>query len=92
MEKNIKHEKKFQQFTLELGEEACELAYARPEEDVIDFTHTFVPKSERGKGFAEELITTGLDYARKNNLKVKTTCPAVAKFIKTHPEYKDLLE
>ncbi|MFD2514964.1 GNAT family N-acetyltransferase [Pontibacter locisalis] len=91
MSRTIKHEEKYQQFTIELDGDEAELAYACPSEDVVDFTHTYVPKSERGNGMAESLIEEGLKYAREHNLKVKATCPAVAKYINAHPEYKDLL-
>jgi uncharacterized protein len=88
----IIHEEKYQQFTIEFDkdEDDAELAYARPSGDVIDFTHTFVPKSERGDGLATELIEKGLQYARQHNLKVKATCPAVDKYIESHPEHHDL--
>jgi uncharacterized protein len=92
MSTSVKHDKKYQQFTIEFEEDDAELAYALPEDGVIDFTHTFVPKSKRDNGYAEDLITTGLDYARQNKLNVIATCPAVAKFIKTHKEYQDLLK
>ncbi len=84
------HEEKYQQFTIEFEGDDAELAYARPSDDVIDFTHTFVPKSERGDGMATELIEKGLEFARQNNLKVKASCPAVDKYIKAHPEHQDL--
>ncbi|WP_439881867.1 GNAT family N-acetyltransferase [Pontibacter sp. MBLB2868] len=92
MATTINHEKKYQQFTADLDGDEAELAYAHPSDSVIDFTHTFVPKSERNNGVAEELMQTGLDYAREQQLKVRATCPAVSKYINTHPEYQDLLE
>lgn len=91
MSKKVIHEEKYQQFTVELGGDDAELAYARPTDNIIDFTHTYVPKSERGNGMAQDLIEEGLNYARQNNLKVKATCPAVAKYVKQHPEHKELL-
>lgn len=87
----VEHDKEYQQFTIPFDTDDAELAYALPKEGVIDFTHTFVPKDKRKNGYAEELITAGLDYARQHNLKVVATCPAVSKFIKTHPEYQDIL-
>lgn len=85
MEINIIHEKKYQQFTVVLGEEEAELAYALPAADVLDFTHTYVPESARGKGIAHKLIEEGLRYARQNRYKVKASCPAVQKYLQAHP-------
>ncbi|MDX5436016.1 MAG: N-acetyltransferase [Pontibacter sp.] len=87
---DIKHEKEYQQFTIKLGEDDAELAYTLPSEGVICFTHTYVPKSDRGSGLAVKMIEKGLAYAREHNYKVKATCPAVVKYLKAHPEHKDI--
>lgn len=93
MNVTIKHEKEFQQFTATIeGDDDAELAYATPADDLIDFTHTFVPKAARGKGIADKLIEAGLTYARQNNLRVVATCTAVAKYLETHPEQQDLMQ
>ncbi len=92
MNKKIKHEEKYQQFTMAVeGDEDAELAYATPTADIMDFTHTYVPKSARGEGLANELIEEGLQYAAANNRKVVATCPAVATYIERHKEYQKLL-
>lgn len=90
MAPDIKHEKEDQQFTIKLGEDDAELAYTLPSEGVICFTHTYVPEPDRGSGLAVKMIEKGLEYAREHNYKVKATCPAVVKYLKSHPEYKDL--
>lgn len=59
--------------------------------DRIIFLHTFVPSAQRGRGIAEKLVRTGLDYAREKNLKVVPACSYVAAFIGRHAEYKPLL-
>jgi len=86
MEISIIHEKKYQQFTVMLGEEEAELAYALPAANVINFTHTYVPESARGKGIAQKLIEEGLRYARQNGYKVQASCPVVKKYLQAHPE------
>lgn len=87
----IKHEKKYQQFSIDLGDgEEAELAYATPEDTVLNFTHTYVPESFRGKGVADKLITEGLQYAEKNNLKIIASCSAVQAFLAKHPEFEHL--
>ncbi len=88
----IEHEKKYQQFTIVMGEDEAELAYATPSEGVIDFTHTYVPEKARGQGIADKLIQEGLAYALQQECKVVASCPVVAKFIKRHEEYQKLLQ
>ena len=93
MDVKIVHEEKYQQFTVTLGdEEEAELAYARPYDKEIDFTHTFVPESARGKGIAQQMIEEGLCFARDNGFLVIATCPVVAKYIQKNPKHKDLLK
>ena len=93
MEVKIVHEEKYQQFTVPLGdEEEAELAYAKPSDKEIDFTHTFVPESARGKGIAQKLIEEGLCFARDNGYQVIATCPVVAKYIQNNPHHHDLLK
>ncbi len=53
--------------------------------------HTFVPESGRGKGIGSILVKYVLDYIRKQNLKMIVYCPFVAKYLKSHPEYNDLV-
>ncbi|AKD03648.1 GNAT family N-acetyltransferase [Pontibacter korlensis] len=92
MKYEIIHEEKYQQFTAKLeDDEEGEIAYAKPEEGVLNLTHTFVPEAYRGKGLAQELIATALEYAREHNLKVIASCEAVQKYLKQHPEYQDLI-
>ena len=89
---SIKHDPSSQEFTTTRDGQSAELAYARPSDDVIDFTHTFVDEALRGQGLADELARAALAYAREQKLKVKTSCTFVAAFVKKHPaEYADLL-
>ena len=53
--------------------------------------HTVVPASARGKGVGSVLVKHVLDYARTNNLKIVVYCQFVAKYIKQHSEYEDLV-
>ncbi len=88
----IQHDEPNQEFTLIRDGHAGELAYARPSEQVIDFTHTFVDEALRGQGVADELARAALTYAREQHLKVKTTCTFMAGFVqKHHAEYADIL-
>ena len=88
----IQHDAAHQEFTTSRNGHDGELAYARPSEGVIDFTHTFVDEALRGQGVADELARAGLAFARQEHLKVKTTCTFMAGFVKRHhDEYADIL-
>jgi uncharacterized protein len=54
--------------------------------------HTLVPVSARRKGVGAELVKYVLDYARAQHLKIIVYCPFVAKYLKEHPEYNDLVD
>ena len=88
----IKHDLTSQQFTTTRNGHEAELAYSRPAEGTIDFTHTFVDEALRGQGVADELARAGLAFARKSHLRVKTTCTFMAAFVQRHhAEYADIL-
>lgn len=88
----ITHHAADQEFTTTRDGFTAELAYARPADGVIDFTHTFVDEGLRGQGVAEELARAGLDFARQEHLKVETSCKFMAGFVKRHhAEYADIL-
>lgn len=53
--------------------------------------HTIVPASARGKGIGSILVKHVLDHAREHHLKIIVYCQFVAKYIKLHPEYEDLV-
>ena len=59
--------------------------------DIIIFTHTGVPPAIGNRGLGSKLVETGLNYARENRLKVRSTCWFVSKYIRRHAEYQDLL-
>ena len=92
MDFNIKHDKEAQEFTAQLEGDQAELAYALPEENVIDFQHTFVPEDFRNEGIGNELIKTGLEYAKEQKLKVIASCPAVSVYVRRNKEYQSLLK
>ena len=53
--------------------------------------HTEVPKELRRRGLAEELVSTALQYAKDNNLKVDLICPIAFHIVQTHPEFQALV-
>jgi predicted GNAT family acetyltransferase len=59
--------------------------------DVLELTHTEVPKKLRGMGLSSSLAETALNWAREQKLKVDIICPSVKEYIAKHPEYADLV-
>jgi uncharacterized protein len=57
----------------------------------IIIEHTEVPEALEGWGLASRMVSTALDYARAQNLKVLPICPFTKSFIGRHREYQDLL-
>lgn len=53
--------------------------------------HTFVPPVLRGRGIAEKLVRTALEYARAEKLTVVPACSYVALYIERHAEFKSLV-
>ena len=48
----------------------------------INFHHTFVPPSMRGKGMAEKLVRVGLGWANEQQLTIEASCSYVQKFLR----------
>ncbi len=67
----------------------CVADYAMRSGEIV-FTHTYVSSELRGRGIAEKLVRTALEYARRENLRVVPDCSYVAAFIQRHPEYVQL--
>ena len=60
--------------------------------DRIRFVHIEVPPELRHHNHAEELTRTGLEYARREHLRVVPICPFVREFLARHAEYLPLVE
>jgi predicted GNAT family acetyltransferase len=59
---------------------------------VLSLNHTEVPVSLRGKGLADVLAQTALEYARRQGMTVNPYCSFVAAYIQRHPEYRPLID
>jgi predicted GNAT family acetyltransferase len=53
--------------------------------------HTEVDDELEGRGLGSELVRGALDQARERGLTIMPNCPFVAAFIRSHPEYEDLV-
>jgi uncharacterized protein len=53
--------------------------------------HTHTEPAHRGQGMAAHVVAGALDDLRRRDLQVEPTCWYVARFIDSHPAYRDLL-
>jgi predicted GNAT family acetyltransferase len=87
----ISHDPAARRFTTEVAGGVAYITYREGRGQVLDFDHTFVPPSARGRGIASQLTTHALEYARRGGYRVVPSCPYVATYIERHPEFRDLL-
>jgi uncharacterized protein len=75
------HQPHQHRFVINFEENEAVLDYAMLSETRIDFTHTFVPTTLRGKGFAEQLVRAGLAWAKEQEYEILASCWYVQKFL-----------
>ena len=80
-----------EQFEAEIDGSRVGLAAYRLEGDTITFTHTEVDDAAEGKGVGSALAKAALDSARERALRVVPECPFIARWIKRHDAYLDLV-
>lgn len=80
----VEHEPDRQRFVIRNSVGDSELAYA-VDGDRVDFNHTYVPPGLRGGTRAEELVKTGLAWAKSRELRVEASCSYVQKYLQRHP-------
>lgn len=84
---DVLHETNQQRFIVSTSEGQAELDYVRTGSSV-NFHHTFVPPTLRGRGIAELLVRAALTWAADEKLNVEASCSYVARFLDLHPELK----
>jgi predicted GNAT family acetyltransferase len=87
---SIRHEAAQRRFVMDLGGEEAVLDYVVVSDQVLDYAHTFVPPSRRGRGFAHALVRHALDWALENQVAVVPGCPFVAAVMRRDPRYARL--
>ena len=85
----VTHNHSAHRFEATIDGHLCVAEYQR-NDGILTFTHTFVPPELRGRGIAEQLVRTALEYARAENFRVIPACSYVATFIRRHREYVPL--
>jgi predicted GNAT family acetyltransferase len=90
---DIRHEAARRRFAAPVGHgQEAVLEYRVAASGVLDYHHTYVPPDARGRGVASELASFALDYARTQGYLVRPSCPFLARFVATHPQFADLVE
>lgn len=83
---DIHHDNELHRFTLPAGNTDAVLEYYLFQQAdgsrCVDFTRTWVPPAQRGKGLAERLVREGLRWAKSEGLKIQASCWYVAKFLR----------
>ena len=88
---DIHHEPAAHRFIARIGGSEAVIEYETVDAKTLDYHHTFVPPALRGGGIASQLAEYALRYARDNGLKVRPTCPFVARYLQRHPEFQPLV-
>lgn len=73
------------QYADDQGNLLAEIDFPRTSNDEITITHTFVDISLKGQGIGKELVLSVIDYAKKNNLKIRATCSFAIHYFSKNP-------
>lgn len=73
------------------GEWIAEMTYFRSGERKIVIDHTEVSEKLKGKGVGKHLVNAAVQFARKNNLLIKPTCPFAKKVLESSEDFEDVL-
>ena len=79
---DIAHQPEHSRFVADIDGQRAQLEYRLLAEQRVDFTYTFVPPSLRGRGIAEQLVRTGLAWAREQGLEMQASCWYVQRFLR----------
>jgi predicted GNAT family acetyltransferase len=90
MEQEPRKNEVLKRFELSLEGNLALLEYVEQGENLLIFTHTFVPPELRGRNVAAKLTKFALDDARLQGKKVVPQCSYVAAYMERNKEYADL--
>ena len=79
-----------QRYELDVADTVAFIDYLREGRNVI-MTHAEVPLALRGDGVGSALVQGALALVRERGEKVVPLCPFVARYMRRHPETRDLL-
>lgn len=87
----VSNNRQAQRYEVVVGDALAMIEYGRMDQSIV-FTHTEVPPALEGRGIAQKMAQTALEDARDQHLLVVPLCPFVAKYMRRHPEYQDLID
>lgn len=90
----IRHDENTRRYTAvttDDGKEVGLLTYRPVSDGVIDFTHTFVPPEQRGRGIADKLVEHALDETLQRGLRFQASCWFVDVVARRNERYKQAL-
>jgi predicted GNAT family acetyltransferase len=87
----IKHDDKSRKFFTTISGKECSLKYEKINDQLLDFKLMYVPANLRGQGLAEIITEFAIDFARKNGIKIKSSCSFVSEYLSTHKDAAVLL-
>ncbi|MGI5970952.1 MAG: GNAT family N-acetyltransferase [Oscillospiraceae bacterium] len=74
------------------GKLIAEVTFPETEPGVVNFDHTLVEYSLRGRGIAGELMQAAADEVRRRGMKATATCSYAVKWFAEHNEYSDIIK
>jgi predicted GNAT family acetyltransferase len=89
MEPQVQHDESARKYFLLEDSDEAQLLYVPAGEGIVELTHTYVPPEMRGKGLGERLVRFALEDIRRRGERFIPTCPFVAKYVESHPEWRD---
>ena len=78
-------------FETPAGNELAFISY-RWEHGNLSLMHTEVPEAYEGKGIASRLAQFAFESAKQQHRKVLVFCPYISTWLKSHPEYNELVQ
>ena len=88
----VRHNAAAQRYEIWLAGERVGLAdYYERGDGAVVFPHTEVDPQHRGQGLAARMVGAALDDVRAQGRRAVPACPYVARFVRLHPEYGDLV-
>ena len=88
---SVAHDPVRHRFAIAIGGDVAALDYRRVDEHTVDYYHTFVPRSFRGRGVASRLAEHALQYAIDNDLTVVPTCPFIKAYVARNPRFRTVV-
>ena len=73
------------------GKRLAEMTFTMAGDNLLIINHTEVNDALRGTGAGKKLVTEGVEYARKNNLKILPLCPFAKSVFDRTPAFADVL-